>query len=69
MRGGVVNYTVTAHNNGPDTASNVVIADVIPAGLTFNAGASSANCIQQGGSILCDNFSLANNADRVLNIA
>jgi uncharacterized repeat protein (TIGR01451 family) len=30
------NYTVTATNNGPNTATGVQVKDVIPAGLTFN---------------------------------
>ncbi len=29
-------YTITATNNGPDTATGVQVTDVIPAGLTFN---------------------------------
>ena len=32
--GGTVTYTVTAHNNGPDTATNITINDIIPTGLT-----------------------------------
>jgi uncharacterized repeat protein (TIGR01451 family) len=31
------NYTVTATNNGPDTATGVVVTDVIPSGLTYNS--------------------------------
>jgi len=30
----VVNFTVTATNNGPDTATNIKITDLIPSGLT-----------------------------------
>ena len=30
----VVNFVVTATNNGPDTATNIKIADLIPSGLT-----------------------------------
>ncbi|MEL7669642.1 hypothetical protein [Methanobacterium sp.] len=34
-------YTVTATNNGPGTANNVQVTDVIPAGLTFNSYTAS----------------------------
>jgi uncharacterized repeat protein (TIGR01451 family) len=30
-----VTYTLIAHNNGPDTATNVVATDIFPAGLVF----------------------------------
>ncbi|MEN6574534.1 carboxypeptidase regulatory-like domain-containing protein [Methanobacterium aggregans] len=31
----LLNYTVTAQNNGPDNATNVLVHDVLPAGLTW----------------------------------
>ena len=34
--GQMFNYTVTAVNNGPDTATGVKVTDHIPSGLTFN---------------------------------
>jgi trimeric autotransporter adhesin len=34
-------YTITATNNGPDTATGVQVTDVIPAGLTFNGYTAS----------------------------
>jgi uncharacterized repeat protein (TIGR01451 family)/fimbrial isopeptide formation D2 family protein len=33
--GGTVNFTVTVTNSGPDTATNVTMSDVLPAGLTY----------------------------------
>jgi len=33
-QGNVVNFVVTATNNGPDTATNIKITDLIPSGLT-----------------------------------
>ncbi|MDP6575091.1 MAG: hypothetical protein QF755_01185 [Candidatus Peribacteraceae bacterium] len=61
---GTVTYSLTATNHGPDTAQNVVVSDPIPAGLTFNAGASDPDCVQQGTDILCNNVSLINGASR-----
>jgi uncharacterized repeat protein (TIGR01451 family) len=33
--GGTITYTVTATNNGPDAATNVVITDPLPTGVTY----------------------------------
>jgi uncharacterized repeat protein (TIGR01451 family) len=33
-QGNVVTFTVNATNNGPDTATNIKITDLIPSGLT-----------------------------------
>ncbi len=33
-QGNVVNFTINATNNGPDTATNIKITDLIPSGLT-----------------------------------
>ncbi len=30
-----VTFTLTAHNNGPDSATNVIVSDPLPQGLTF----------------------------------
>lgn len=38
---GQVNYTLTYSNAGNQTASNVVLEEKLPAGTTFNAGAST----------------------------
>ena len=42
--GQTVTYTITVHNNGGSDATNVIVADPTPAGLTFvaNSGACSA---------------------------
>ncbi|WP_425400642.1 beta strand repeat-containing protein [Aeoliella sp.] len=39
--GDTIVYTVTVRNNGPSTATNVVLTDNLPANLTFNTGAST----------------------------
>jgi uncharacterized repeat protein (TIGR01451 family) len=68
-RGNTITYTVIATNLGPATATNVVIADPVPAGLTFNAGLSTG-CVLNGGqtSVLCNNFNLNNGESRSFNI-
>ncbi|MDD5751371.1 MAG: DUF11 domain-containing protein, partial [Candidatus Peribacteraceae bacterium] len=68
-QGGTITYTVTATNAGPGTATNVVIADVVPSGLTFQTSGSDSSCHLNGTSVLCDNFSLASGQSKTVNIA
>jgi uncharacterized repeat protein (TIGR01451 family)/gliding motility-associated-like protein len=35
--GETITYTITARNNGPDNATNVVVKDLLPAGLTLKS--------------------------------
>ncbi len=42
---GIVNYTLTVTNKGPDTATNVQLADPAPAGITYlTANTSQGTC-------------------------
>ncbi|OGJ74039.1 hypothetical protein A2217_00110 [Candidatus Peribacteria bacterium RIFOXYA2_FULL_55_28] len=68
-RGNIISYTLTALNNGPDTATNVVVTDSVPAGLTFNSNASSTSCILNGGNVLCNNFTLTDGQSRNFTVA
>ena len=45
-----VTYTVTLLNEGPSTATNVVLQDDIPAGLTFSSGTLNGQIATQTGS-------------------
>ena len=71
QQGGTLLYTVTALNAGPAAAQNVVVADVIPAGLTFNAGLSTQGCVLNGtsSSVLCNNTTLASGESKAFTIA
>ncbi|MFA7681891.1 MAG: hypothetical protein WCX61_02575, partial [Candidatus Peribacteraceae bacterium] len=67
--GQTVIYTLTATNNGPDTATNVIVSDPVPAGLSFNASQSSTDCILQGTDVLCNNITLTNGQSRSYSVA
>ena len=41
VAGGTLTYTITVTNNGPSTATNVVVTDPLPTGLTFTSGTAS----------------------------
>ena len=66
--GGSIPYTITAHNNGPSAATNVVVTDTLPASLLFQSLSSAPgfSCTTPAagstGTITCNAASLANGA-------
>ncbi len=46
-------FEIVVQNTGLSDASNVVVTDPLPAGTTFDAAASAANCSESGGVITC----------------
>jgi len=57
LPGNTVVYAVTATNNGPDTATNVVMTDYLPAGTAFLSG--TPGCVDSGGVVTCNAGNLA----------
>jgi len=51
--GGLLSYTWTITNGGPQAATGVLLSANLPAGVTFDAAASSAVCRQTGQSLSC----------------
>ena len=64
--GNPVTYTLSAYNNGPSSATNVVITDTLPAGLTFTG--SNAGCTAAGQIVTCVIGTVANQATPVVTI-
>jgi len=57
---GIVNYSLTVTNKGPDTATNVQLADPAPAGITYlSANPSQGDCVVQPAMITCSLGSIA----------
>lgn len=51
---GVVNYSLTVTNKGPDTATNVQVADPAPAGITYlTASPSQGTCSVTAALVTC----------------
>ena len=46
--GGTINYTVVLGNSGPDTATNVAVTDLLPAGVTFVSSAQTQGSYVSG---------------------
>jgi uncharacterized repeat protein (TIGR01451 family) len=57
VAGNAGTYTVTATNNGPLTATHLVVTDTLPAGATFVSG--SSGCTASGSIVTCVLGSLA----------
>ena len=52
--GGTLTYTLTARNNGPSTATQVVITDSLPATVTYLSSSSTqGTCSRSGQLVTC----------------
>jgi uncharacterized repeat protein (TIGR01451 family) len=59
VTGDTISFTLTASNNGPDTASNVVVTDTLPASLTLvSAIGAGWTCAANGNIVSCATQSL-----------
>jgi uncharacterized repeat protein (TIGR01451 family) len=57
---GRITYTMVVTNNGPDTATQVTVADPLPAGTSFvSVGTSQGTCALSNGLIQCSLGSIA----------
>jgi len=57
---GTVDYTLTVTNRGPDTATNVQVADPAPAGITYlSANSSQGSCSVSSSLVACNIGTLA----------
>lgn len=55
-------YTLSVSNSGPDEATDVKATDALPAGMNFKAAGTSANCVNDAGTVTCDFGSIASGA-------
>ncbi|MEA2218861.1 MAG: hypothetical protein QOJ35_1487 [Solirubrobacteraceae bacterium] len=53
-------YTLTATNDGPSAATNVVVGDPLPAGVSFVS--ASAGCVNAAGTVTCALGTIADGA-------
>ncbi|HEX7830096.1 MAG TPA: hypothetical protein VF787_10585, partial [Thermoanaerobaculia bacterium] len=65
--GGSLTYTINVTNNGPATATGVVIEDTLPAGVTVtNVASGPWSCTQFVGSVRCTGSAAANASSNIL---
>lgn len=64
--GDTLTYAITVTNSGPDTASNVLLGDTLPAGVDYVS--NDAGCSETSGVVTCALGDLASGASRVVHI-
>ncbi len=55
-----LDYNLEVANAGPDDATDVVVIDTLPPGVTFDPATSSPQCEEFGGIVTCDMGDMAN---------
>jgi uncharacterized repeat protein (TIGR01451 family) len=66
--GSVLTYTIKIHNAGPDPATNTVVTDALPAGVSFaSATSSGASCSPTGSKVVCV-LGIVTTVDRTITI-
>ena len=69
IAGGTMSYTLTVTNDGPSAATNVVVTDVLPAGLTFSGATASQGTVNNAsGTVTANLGNLANGASATVTI-
>ena len=63
-QGQKLTYTLTVANNGPDTATGLVVTDTLPNGVHFVS--ASSGCTESAGKVLCTIGDLAKGAGAML---
>jgi uncharacterized repeat protein (TIGR01451 family) len=64
-----ITWTLTTTNAGPDEATDVVVTDPLPPGLTYvSASGNGWTCALDGGAVRCTRASLANGATAVITL-
>ena len=63
LAGEVLTYTVTVHNSGPSSATQVLLSDPLPAGVNFDSATpSQGTCSESGHTVGCALGTIANGA-------
>ena len=60
--GDTIAYNFTVTNSGPDTANNVILENILPFGVSFNAAQSTAGCTAVNRDVTCALGNLASGA-------
>ena len=67
--GGTVVYTITVTNNGPSPATNVVVTDDLPAGLTLNSATPSQGTCNASDPVTCSLGTLLSGASATITLS
>ena len=68
-QGTLLNYTLLVGNNGPATATTVIVQDTLPPTVLYQTSATTqGSCSEAGGTVSCQLGSLANGATATIHI-
>ena len=67
--GGTVIYTITVTNNGPSPATNVVVSDDLPAGLTLNDATPSQGTCNDTDPVSCNLGTILSGASATITLS
>ncbi len=69
IAGETLTYTMAIHNDGPSTATGVVLTDTLPLSVTFVSAASSqGSCIESSGVVTCQLGTIGSGIDATVDI-
>ncbi len=69
LTGAALTYTIKVHNAGPDPATNTVVTDALPGGVSFvSATASGGSCSKSGSKQVCDLGNVTTTVDRTVTV-
>ena len=67
--GADITYTIVVTNDGPSDATDVVVSDALPAGVTYGlATATQGSCAETAGTVTCDLGSIADGASATITL-
>lgn len=67
--GALLTYSLRIHNAGPDDATNTVVTDNLPGGVTFSSATPSAgDCSRSGSKVVCELGTVTTTVDRTITI-